>query len=75
MAYLRTSHDGDLVDVNGIRKSIGSSGDDDRRFLPGVCVPHLQLASMCMTVNTPIQLFQICKSDVKSMFQDYPDEE
>ena len=35
----------------------------------------LQLAGLCMTVNTPIQLFRLFKSDDRSMYQDYPDED
>eukprot|EP00339_Tiarina_fusa_P006979 CAMPEP_0117063278 /NCGR_PEP_ID=MMETSP0472-20121206/44171_1 /TAXON_ID=693140 ORGANISM="Tiarina fusus, Strain LIS" /NCGR_SAMPLE_ID=MMETSP0472 /ASSEMBLY_ACC=CAM_ASM_000603 /LENGTH=88 /DNA_ID=CAMNT_0004782913 /DNA_START=36 /DNA_END=302 /DNA_ORIENTATION=+ len=35
----------------------------------------LQLGGLCMTVNTPIQLFRLFKSDDQSLYQDYPDEE
>ena len=35
----------------------------------------LQLAGLCMTVNTPIQHFRLFKSDDRSMYQDYPDED
>lgn len=35
----------------------------------------LQLAGLCMTVNTPIQLFRLFKSDDRIMYQDYPDED
>ena len=35
----------------------------------------LQLAGLCMTVNTPIHLFRLFKSDDRSMYQDYPDED
>ena len=35
----------------------------------------LQLAGLCMTVNTPIQLFRLFKEDDNKMYRDYPDEE
>ena len=35
----------------------------------------LQLAGLCMTVNTPIQLFRLFKEDDNIMYRDYPDEE
>lgn len=33
----------------------------------------LQLANLSMTVDTPIQLFRLFRSDDRSMYQDYPD--